>query len=87
MEGQDLTELLRLVNDRICQLGGASLRPEAAFWCECGWPACKDQIRLTLGEYGLTGTPLLAQGHTARQRRPLPATVLTSRPVALRTGA
>jgi hypothetical protein len=87
MEGKDLTELVRLVNDRICELGNASLLPEAAFWCECGWPACKDQIQLTLREYELTGAPLLAHGHTARQGKPLPATVVMSRPVALRTGA
>jgi hypothetical protein len=83
MEGKDLTELLRLVNDRICELGDASLRPEAAFWCECGWPACKDQVQLTLRGYELTGAPLLAHGHTAMQTKPVPVTVA----VALRTGA
>ena len=87
MEGKDLTELLRLVDDRICELGDASPRPEAAFWCECGWPACKDQIQLTLREYETTGVPLLAHGHTVMQRKPLPVTVGMSRPVALRTGA
>jgi hypothetical protein len=87
MEGKDLTELLGLVNESIYELGEASLRPEAAFWCECGWPACKDQIQLTLNEYELAGAPLLAHGHTARQRKPLPVTFGMSRPPALRTGA
>jgi hypothetical protein len=87
MEGKDLTEHLRLVNARICELGDASLCPEAAFWCECGWPACQDQIQLTLRQYELTGAPLLAHGHTVRQKKPLPVTVGMSRPVALRTGA
>jgi hypothetical protein len=87
MEGNDLTEILRLVNERIHELGGASLRPGAAFWCECGWPACKDQIELTLREYETTGAPLLAPGHTTRRRQPLPVAFGMSRPPALRTGA
>jgi len=75
MEGKSLTALLRLVNDRICELederGGAT----TAFWCECGWPGCKDQVHLRQGQYELTGAPLLAYGHTAIQRRPLPLTM------------
>lgn len=77
MEGKDLTELLRLVNDRICVLeqerGGAT----AAFWCECGWPGCKDQVHLKQGQYELTGAPLLVLGHTVRHRKPLPLTTMS----------
>lgn len=87
MEGKDLTELLRLVNERIYELEDVSLRPAAAFWCECGWPACKDQIELTLRDYETTGAPLLAHGHTTRRRTPLPVTFGMSRLWALRTGA
>jgi hypothetical protein len=87
MEGKDVAALVRLVNDRVCELGEASLRPEAAFSCECGWPACQDQVQLTLKEYALTGAPLLAHGHEASQNKPLPATVVMSRSAALRTGA
>lgn len=72
MEGKGLTELLRLVNERICELEDVSLGNDAAFWCECGWPACKDQIQLTRREYELTGAPLLAPGHTAKEKTPLP---------------
>jgi hypothetical protein len=76
MESEGLTELLRLVNEGIYELGDDLLRADAAFWCECGWPACKDQIQLTLREYETTGVPLLAPGHTARQREPLPLSTL-----------
>jgi hypothetical protein len=76
MEGKGLTELLRLVNERVRELGDDSLSADAAFWCECGWPACKDQIQLTLREYELRGAPLLAPGHTAKEREPLPLSTL-----------
>ena len=77
MEGKDLTELLRLVNDRICVLEDVRGGATAAFWCECGWPACKDQVRLSQSQYELTGAPLLAPGHMVRHRKPLPLTTMS----------
>jgi hypothetical protein len=76
MEGNDLAELLHLVNDRISLLGIESRGATTAFWCECGWPGCKDQVHLRQNQYELTGAPLLAPGHTVRQRKPLPLTVM-----------
>ena len=76
MEGKNLTELLRLVNERIYELGNDLLSGETAFWCECGWPGCNEQIQLTLREYETTGPPRLAPGHTVRYREPLPFSTL-----------
>lgn len=45
--------LFRQVNERLEQLNETfgSMTGEAAYVCECGNPACIDQITLTLGEY------------------------------------
>jgi hypothetical protein len=72
MEGKGLAELLRLVNDRLLILAEQSRGATTAFWCECGWPGCRDQLYLTQSQYASTGAPLLAPGHTARHRTPLP---------------
>ena len=77
MEGKGLTQLLRLVNDRICALEDVRGGATAAFWCECGWPDCKDQVHLRQGQYELSGAPLLAPGHTVRNKKPVPLTTMS----------
>lgn len=72
MEGKGRAALLRVVNDRLLILTEQSRGATTAFWCECGWPGCTEQLRLTQSQYASTGAPLLAPGHTERRRKPLP---------------
>lgn len=80
MAGKSLPELLRLVNERICELHTEASGADAGFLCECGQRACKEQVRLTPKEYaGRDAVSILACGHKRTQTKAsLPLKVLVS---------
>ena len=78
MESKGLPNLLKRVNERICELRADALDADAEFFCECGHRDCAEAIELTPRSYLLRrGLFLLAHGHEIpRGELPLPLTVL-----------
>ena len=78
MESKGLPNLLKRVNDRICELRADSLDADAEFFCECGQRDCAEAIQLTPRAYLLRrGLFLLAPGHESpRGELPLALTAL-----------
>jgi hypothetical protein len=78
MESKGLPNLLKVINERICELRADSLDANAEFFCECGQHDCKEAIHLTPRAYrGRRGIFLLAPGHrNPRGVLPLPVSVL-----------
>lgn len=78
MESNGLPNLLRVINERICELRAGSLDATAEFFCECGQHDCKEAIHLTPRAYrDSRGIFLLAPGHrNPRGVLPLPMSLL-----------
>jgi hypothetical protein len=78
MESKGLPNLLKRVNERICELRADALDADAEFFCECGQRDCAEPIELTPRAYlGTRGLFLLAPGHESpRGEIPLPLKVL-----------
>jgi hypothetical protein len=78
MESKGLPNLLKRVNERICELRADALDADAEFFCECGERDCKEPIQLTPRAYlRKRGRFLLAPGHESPGvPLPLPLRVL-----------
>lgn len=68
---ESFTVVNAAIKNLACELEQEHPPLEWRFWCECGAPACAENVWLTLAAYEALrdeGRPLLAPGHEVDQR-------------------